>query len=210
MSDQAAGLELALLAHAHKLAEEYLADAHKRQQQITADSNTQLRAQEERAGLSAKAHAERIYQQRIQAADLELRAGLEHVRWNLVAAVLDALPGRLAELAQDESRYLPVLETWLRAGVRTIERDELVVRVNRRDLERLSRDWPRLLGAVAAGKTVRLSEETLDCTGGVLVAGADGRIRLDNTFEGRMERLDEALQRAVAQVLVPAEGTDGG
>jgi len=210
MSDQAAGLESALLAHARKLAEEYLADARKRQQQITEDSNAQLRAQEERAGLSAKAHAERIYQQRIQAADLELRAGVERVRWSLVTTVLDALPARLAELAQDESRYPPVLETWLRAGIRSIERDELVVRVNRRDLERLSRDWPRYLGAVAAGKTVRLSEEALDCTGGVLLASADGRIRLDNTFEGRMHRLDETLRRVVAQVLVPAEGTRDG
>ena len=205
MSDQTAGLESALLAHAQKLAEEYLADARKVQQQINEDSNKQLRAEEEREVLSAKARAERLYQQRVQAAELDLRGELERVRWSLVTAVLDALPARLAELAQDESRYLPLLEAWLREGAQAIERDRLIARVNRRDLPLLSRAWPRLSREVAAGKAVQLSEEPLDSLGGVLVSSADGEIRFDNTFEGRMERLDEALQRAVARLLIPAE-----
>lgn len=209
MNDQTAGLESALLAHARKLAEEYLADAEKIQHQIIEDSNERLRADEEREVLSAKARAERLYQQRVQAAELELRGELERVRWSLVKAVLDALPARLAELAQDESRYLPLLRQWLREGMQAIERDRLIVRANRRDLPLLRREWPRLSAEDTAGKTVQLSEDPLDSLGGVLVSSADDEIRLDNTFEGRMERLDEALQRAVARLLIPAEQASG-
>jgi V/A-type H+/Na+-transporting ATPase subunit E len=205
MNEQTAGLESALLAHAQKLAEEYLADARKVQQQIMEDSNKQLRAEEEREVLSAKARAERLYQQRVQAADLDLRGELERVRWSLVKAVLDALPARLTELAQDPSRYLPLLTGWLREGAQAIERDRLIVRVNHRDLPLLGRNWPAVSREGAGGKAMQLSEEPLDSLGGVLVGSADGEIRFDNTFEGRMERLDEALQRAVGLLLIPAE-----
>lgn len=209
MSDPTAGLESALLAHAQKLAEEYLGDAGKIKQQILEDSSKQLRAEEEREMLSAKARAERLYQQRVQAAELDLRGELERVRWSLVKAVLDALPARLAELARDEARYLPLLRQWLRDGAQTIERDHLIVRANRRDLPLLGREWSRLSHEDAAGKAVQLSEEPLDSSGGILVGSADDEIRLDNTFEGRMERLEEALQRAVARALIPAEHAPG-
>jgi V/A-type H+-transporting ATPase subunit E len=205
MSDQVADLESALLTHARKLAEEYLADARKAQQQIIEDSNQRLRAEEDRETLSATVRAERLYGQRVQAAELDLGGELEQVRWNLVKAVLDALPARLTELAQDESRYLPLLRQWLREGAQAIERDRLIVRVNQRDLPLLSREWSRLAPEDTAGKAVQLSEEAIESLGGVLVGSVDGQIRLDNTFEGRMERLGEELQRAVAQLLVPTE-----
>jgi V/A-type H+-transporting ATPase subunit E len=205
MSDEAAGLESALLAHAQKLAEEYLADAAKVQEQIATDTNKQMRAEEERAVLAAKARAERVYQQRVQAAELELRGELERVRWSLIQTVLDALPARLTELAQDESRYLPLLAGWLNEGAQAIERGELTVRANRRDLPLLSREWPRLSSQSASGKAVQLSAEPLDSSGGILIASADDKIRFDDTFEGRMERLDEALQRAVSRTLIPAD-----
>jgi len=40
----------------------------------------------------------------------------------------------------------------------------------------------------------------------VLVSSADGNIRFDNTFEGRMERLDETLQGALAERLSAQSG----
>ncbi|MGC8519220.1 MAG: V-type ATP synthase subunit E [Steroidobacteraceae bacterium] len=209
MSDQAAGLESALLAHAQRLAEEYLADATKVQEQIAEDSNKQLRTEEERAVLTAKARAERIYQQRVQAAELQLRGELERARWSLIETVLDELPARLAEFARDESRYLPLLEQWLRAGAQAIERGELIVRANSRDLPLLSREWPRLGRESAAGKAMQLSAEPIESSGGVLLASADDKIRFDNTFEGRMERLNESMQRAVSLALIPA-GYDSG
>jgi V/A-type H+-transporting ATPase subunit E len=209
MNDQAAGLESALLAHARKLAAEYLADAGKIKQQILEDSNKQLRAEEEREVLAAKARAERLYRQRVQAAELELSGELERVRWSLIKAVLDALPARLAAIAQDETRYLALLGRWLREGAQALERGQLTVRASRRDLPLIKREWPRLSREDTAGKSVQLSEEPLDSLGGILVCSSDDAIRLDNTFEGRMERLGEALQRAAAHVLLPADPIAG-
>ena len=206
MSDgqQIGGLEAALLARAQKLAEEYLSGSQQIRQQILAETSQRLHIEEEREVLAAKAHAERAYQQHVQAAELSLHSELDRVRWDLVNGVLARLPVRLAELAQDEARYLPLLLAWLREGAQAIERDHLVVQVNPRDLPLLQRDWKKYAEQAAPGKRLELSEQTLDCIGGVLILSADGNIRFDNTFEGRMEKLNEALQGVIADQLIPA------
>ncbi len=202
-SDQVAGLESALLARAQKLADEYLADAHKSREQMLADARQRLHSEEERETLASKAYGERAYQQRIQAAELNLRSELDRTRWSLINDVISELPKRLTELAKDESHYLPLLLDWLGEGAQSIERDELVVQVNARDLERLRPDWKRLARKAAPGKQMELSDQTINTIGGVLISSKDGNIRFDNTFEGRTERLSEALQRAIADFLIP-------
>lgn len=197
------GLENALLARAQQLAEEYLANGQQVRQQIINEANQRLRIEEEREVLAAKAHAERAYQQHVQAAELELRSELDRVRWKLIDSVLAALPARLAELTADEQRYLPLLLSWLREGAQAIEREQLLVQVNPRDLARLQQDWTNYAQQAAPHKQLQLSEQTIDCIGGVLVSSADGDIRFDNTFEGRMEKLDEALQGTIADSLAP-------
>lgn len=202
-SDQVASLESALLARAQKLADEYLADAHKSREQMLADARQRLHSEEERETLASKAHGERIYQQRIQAAELNLRSELDRTRWTLINDVISELPKRLTELAKDESRYLALLLDWLGEGAQSIERDELVVQVNARDLKLLRADWKRHARKAAPDKQMELSEQTINTIGGVLISSKDGNIRFDNTFEGRTERLSEALQRAIADFLIP-------
>jgi V/A-type H+/Na+-transporting ATPase subunit E len=207
--DQIAGLEAALSQRAKKLADEYLASGGQIREQILADARQRLHLEEEREVLAAKAQAERTYQQLVQAAELQLRSELDRLRMELVNTVLGLLPTRLTELATDEQRYLPLLRAWLREGAQAIERDELVVQVNQRDWQRLHADWEKYAKEAAPGKHLVLSDERLDCTGGVLISSSDTHIRLDNTFEGRKERLGDALQNAVAEQLLPPLLTGG-
>jgi V/A-type H+/Na+-transporting ATPase subunit E len=209
MSDNAniTGLEAALLARARKLADEYRAGGHSAHERILAETNQRLRLEEEREVLSAKAHAERLYQQRVQAAELELRSELDRLRWQLVITVLDYLPARLKEIAADGAHYQPLLLDWLREAAQAIERDHLVVQVNARDLPHLKKSWAKYAKEAAPDKHLKLSDQTLDCIGGTLVSSEDGDIRFDNTFEGRMEKLGEALQGAISEQLAPAGET---
>ncbi len=202
-ADNISGLETALAERARKLAEEHLANGHQAHERILAETRQRLHIDEEREVLAAKAQAEHTYQQRIQAAELELHAGLDRLRWELVHAVLARLPSRLEERVSDQSRYLPLLQAYLREGAQAIERDELVAQLNLRDWQRFRQDWETLARQAAPGKRITLAAETLDSIGGMLVASTDGNIRFDNTFEGRMERLDEALRGAIAERLEP-------
>ncbi|HEY5994401.1 MAG TPA: V-type ATP synthase subunit E family protein [Gallionellaceae bacterium] len=208
-ADEISGLESALVDRANKLAEEYLTHGRQEHDTLLAEASQRLRNDEERATAAAKAQAERTYQQQVQAAELQLRAELDRLRLDLVNTVLGHMPARLQQLAEDEQRYLPLLHAWLREGAAAIERNELTVQSNARDLQRLRRDWDSIAQQAAPGKQLTLSDEVIDCTGGVLVASADRNIRFDNTFEGRQERLGEQLQNVIAERLAPAGGAGG-
>ena len=205
-ADDIAGLESALAERARKLAEEHLLNGRQARDLILMETRQRLRLQEERETLAAKAEGERTYQQRVQATELELRARLDRLRWQLTDAALSKLRTRLLALAEDEARYLPLMVGYLRDGAEAIERDELVASVNARDRRLLQNDWPRYAQEAAPAKRLALSPDCLNCIGGVMVASADGNIRFDNTFEGRMERLAESLQRSVAERLAPRAG----
>ncbi len=205
-ADDIAGLESALAERARKLAEEHLLNGRQARDLILMETRQRLSLREERETLAAKAEGERAYQQRVQAAELAFRARLDRVRGLLISATLTKLRERLAALAENEARYLPLLLKYLREGAQAIERDELIARVNARDRLLLQNDWAERAEKAAPNKRLTLSTESLNCIGGVIVASADGNIRFDNTFEGRMERLAESLQRSVAERLSPRAG----
>ncbi len=208
-TDQIAGLQSALLERADALAAQYRANAREEHDRLLAEANDRLRLAEERDAAAARAQAERVYQQRVQAATLELRAELDRLRLEQVSTVLARLPARPEALAADKTRYLPLLFAWLREGAQAIETVNLVARVNARDLKRIKAEWARHAREAAPGKQIALSPEPLSCAGGVLVSSTDGNIRVDNTFEGRMERMGERLQHTIADQLMPA-GAGGG
>jgi V/A-type H+-transporting ATPase subunit E len=202
------GLEDALAERAKKLAAEHLAGGHQARERILADTRQRLHIEKEREVLAAKALAERAYQQEVQAAELDLRAELDRLRRELADAVLAKLPASLNALMADEARYLPLLLKYLREAAQAIERDELVAQFNARDLQRLQKDWARYAREAAPAKQLKLSPDALDSIGGVLVTSAGRDIRFDNTFEGRMERMDETLQGALAERLMPQSGEE--
>ncbi len=209
-TDQISGLEAALVDRASKLAAEYVANGRQEYDRLLAEAKQRLHDDEERAVAAAKSRAERAYQQQVQAAELHLRAELDRLRLELVNVVLERLPGQLEQLAADEARYLPLLRKWLHDGAQAIEHGELVVQFNARDLQRLKPGWDRWAREAAPGKRLVLGSEGIAAAGGVLITSEDRNIRVDNTFEGRQERLGDRLQNAVAEQLVPAASAGGG
>lgn len=202
------GLETALEERARKLAGEHITNGRHERERILADTQQRLQIEKEREVLAAKARAERTYQQRVQAAELEMRGEHDRLRSELTNAALTKLPARLNILMAEEARYLPLLLNYLREAAQEIERDELIAQFNARDLQRLQKDWARYAREAAPGKQLKLSPEPLDCIGGVLVTSAGRDIRFDNTFEGRMERMDETLQGVIAERLMPQSGEE--
>ena len=88
--------------------------------------------------------------------------------------------------------------------------ESLEVLVNPRDkgllseaeVSRISAETGKELGTSIS---LRVSEEPLTCIGGVVVRSADGKVRVDNTFEARIERFRETIRTHVAKELFPQE-----
>lgn len=197
-------LEEALLSRAQALAGEYLAHGREARELILEETNASLRRREEQETLLAKSLGERIYRQRVQAGELTLCAELDQLRWTWVQSTLEKAQAYLSRLAEDENGYLPILARLLKQAAGAIERDELVARVSSSDIERLRGRWESWSSPLVPDKHIVLSSEPVDCTGGILLQSHDQRIRVDNTFEGRMERLQDELQRVILERLFAA------
>jgi V/A-type H+-transporting ATPase subunit E len=206
MTNDISGLENALKDRARMLAQEHLVNAHQARDLMLIQTRHQLRLEEEREILIAKAQAERVYLQRVQAVELELRARLDSLRWALVEAALDKLEAMLLELTLNKTRYLSLLLEYLRLCAQSIERDDLIARFNAADLPLMQSNWQQYALQAAPGKRLVLSPEPLESIGGVLVISADGNIRFDNTFEGRRARRAIELQDVIAERLLSQTG----
>lgn len=194
-------LKAALLARARTLADEFLGQARREADQLIEEANTRVRRLEERENAVAQAMAERFYRRTVQSAEIKMREEAERLRWMGVEAVMEALRDRLRALAEDERAYLPAFGRLLGQAARAIEHEELVAEVVARDFARLQGSWESMARKAAPGKRIELSPECRDPIGGVVVRDVNNTVRIDNSVEGRMERLAADLQRVIAERL---------
>ena len=199
--DQIQQLEQALLRQAESLAREHMHNAESARARIQAESRERLRLREEREILSAKAEAERLFRRRIQAAETHLAAELDRMRWALTQSVIDQVRRALAELTRDEGRYLDVLYGLFAAAVAELREYELVVEVTPADRDRLDPVWDDFVARAAPGRRVELIAHGQPSLGGLRVRDLEDRVRLDQTFEARLERLADVLAQRVMERL---------
>lgn len=201
---QVRNLEHALLARARELVREHLEKAAAERDRILADVAHRLRLAEEREILAAKADAERLFRRRVQAAEIRMQGELDRLRWTLVQTVVGAVKGELARLAGDEARYAPVLAGLLAAAAERLDGKALVADLNARDRERFGARWEAFAAAAVPDKHVTLSSLALEVSGGVIVRTPANHVRIDNTFEGRLDRLGDAVHALVLERLFAA------
>lgn len=201
--NQVQELERAILTRAERLAGEYRERAQRSRDNILREAAERLRLREQREESIAKSLGERFYRQQVQASELKLQSHLDRVRWNLVTDVENRLRERMEAYMADEAAYTATLKAHLAQAATEIEADELVVELNARDRQRLEPEWGAIAAAAAPGKTLRLADEPITCLGGLRVSSGNNRIRVDNSFEGRLERLRAEIQQVILERLVP-------
>jgi len=180
--EQVTELETAILNRANRLAVEYRERAERSRDNIQQEAHKRLHLREEREVLLAKSKAERTFRRQVQANELKLQKEMDHLRWNLVISVKQQLQERVATLVEDEATYLSLLK----------------------DHSKLKPIWDSFYQDLVPSKTITLSAATINTKGGVTISSDDGLIRLDNTFEGREERLEHRLHHVILERLFPA------
>ncbi|WP_456405861.1 V-type ATP synthase subunit E [Thiolapillus sp.] len=203
-------LEKALLERAEKLAQEYRDRAQRARQHILEDAHERLRIREQNEVLAAQAEAERLFRRQIQANELKLKSKLDKLRWRLVQSILQDLPARLLQTREDQDAYLQLLRRFLTQAATNIESDELVAEVNADDIEYLKKHWDSFTADIAPDKRITLATTPIHCSGGILLRSQDNRIRIDNSFEGRIERFQNVLLRVITERLFAGEISQGG
>ena len=207
--NQVQELEQAILARAERLASEYRERASRGRDNILREAAERLRMRESREESIAKTLGERTFRQYVQASELKMQTHLDRMRWNLVQDVEHGLIGRMKAFTEDTARYDAWLDALIARAAGLIEEKALIVAANARDQKRLSERWETLVETLPSHKTLTLAKEPIETLGGVLVSSRDQRIRVDNTFEGRLERLRLAVQQVILERLLPS-GFDTG
>lgn len=202
--NQVEELESAILTRAERLAGEYNERAERSRERILREAADQIRLREEREVLVAKALAERNYRRKVQANELKLRAHMDHLRWNLVRGVEQRLADRMRAYVKQADAYRQALKGYLAQAAALIEHDHLVAEFNANDLQTLKEAWDGFAAEAVPDKRIELASQPIETLGGVRVSTPDRRIRLDNTFEGRQERLRPLLHQVIVERLFPA------
>ena len=117
---------------------------------------------------------------------------------------------RLEVYSSDTDRYDTTLGQLLKSAAECIERETVVAELNERDLKRLQPRWEVFTGSLHCSRQILLHHQPLDCSGGVLIRSEDNRIRMDNTFEGRLERLEGLVLQVITERLFAAEISQRG
>jgi V/A-type H+-transporting ATPase subunit E len=196
-----ADLENALLARAEMLVQEFKTSAAHRRDEILSEANERLHLREEHEVLLARAAADKLQRQQVQSAEIRLQGDIDRLRWTLVQAVLTRLDDAVADLVNDENKYMTILSGLISVAAQAIDADTLVVELNAQDLLRLGKRWESFSKDLAPGKKLQLSPQPLHCVGGALLHDSENRIRVNQTFEGRKQRMNELLTQAVMEKL---------
>jgi V/A-type H+-transporting ATPase subunit E len=111
---------------------------------------------------------------------------------------------KMAEGKGDD--YKKVLEALIKESVLSSSAESLEVLFDPRDKGLVSEDGLNKIAQEAGpdlGMTISLSvsAEELPCLGGVVVKSADGKVRIDNTFEARIDRFRDNIRTLVAKEL---------
>ncbi|NBC49933.1 MAG: ATPase [Gammaproteobacteria bacterium] len=206
---QADELENAILARAERLASEYRERAQRSRDNILRDAAEKLRLREQREEAIAKTLGDRAYRQQVQAEELKLQSHLDLVRWNLVRDVESRLAEQMEAHRKDSTAYLKTLQGFIQTALTEMERSQVILRANSADLKLLSKQWDRVTEILPADTQANLDENPIETLGGVMIESSDGKVRVDNTFEGRLARLRSRLQQVILERLVPS-GFDTG
>ena len=204
--NQVEALEKAILEHAEEMARETHKSAEVGRRDILRESSERLHLREEKETLLAKSLADRAYLRKVQADELKLQSILDHMRWNLVQMVIQRLSERMLELREDQTSYHSLLRSLLKKAVNQIESDRLEVSFNLDDRRQLAANWEAFIECLTADKTLLLSGSSIETIGGLVVTTEDRRIKIDQTFEGRLQRLQRKIHQTLVERMLPVSG----
>jgi len=152
---------------------------------------------------SAKAEAERTRLSVISEAKFKLSWIVPSTKDALIQEVFDSVKAKM-EVFTGKLEYKTYIERLITEGAEALGGGEIIIVLNERDsklkldLNKISENVTRELGT---DTTIRLSPENVRYIGGVIVKTADGKIAVDNTVEGLIERISRESRLKVAREL---------
>ena len=124
---------------------------------------------------------------RISAANIRANRIVQDAQFGLVQEAVDEVRALLKKTAGERREYKKIFERFAAGAVEAAGKD-CVLQVNNED-------------AALAKQFGMVDRKPLDCIGGLAAVSADGRIKIDNTFEALLEEQDGEIRQRAYEML---------
>ncbi len=154
------------------------------------DSLTKLEQEYDKIISDGKKEADKIEKQIIGGADIEVRNKqlllLEEGVDKVFAKALDQISN-----TDRSGNYSNLINNLLNESTKILGTTEVTVFTNAKDKDVVKSALSKFSGA-------KLSSDTIDCLGGIIIKSKDGTMTFDNTIDARIERLKPLIRKEIA------------
>ncbi|MHA1992512.1 MAG: V-type ATP synthase subunit E [Candidatus Hodarchaeales archaeon] len=197
----------ALLSEAHETAEKIIQDARKAAQGTLDEQRKKGRERARDIVISidkkAQNDSEIIKLRNTSSAESKAKWLILKKKHELIENVLNQVKDELRKRIKLKD-YIHVLENFILEGGIIVGATELEVILNERD-STLSLDLDKLAEKIGeeTGKKTKItkSAKKIDTIGGVIIQSIDGKIVMNNTFEGILNYSESEIRFKIAQIL---------
>ena len=159
-------------------------------QQSLDDSVPRLESEYDKIISDGKKEADKIEKQIVGSSDLEARNKQLRFLEEAVDKVFSTALDRIAKTDRSGD-YSNLIKTLLNEATQILGTSEIVVLTSTNDREVVQSELSNLPGS-------ELSNDTIDCLGGIVAKSKDGAMTFDNTIDARIERLKPLIRKEIA------------
>ena len=159
-------------------------------QKTLSDSLPMLEEEYEKIISDGKKEADKIEKQIIGSADLQSRNKTLLIVQESTDKVLEKAKEKISNMDRN-SEYSSLIAKLLTEATSALNTSDVIVFTN-------SKDKDVVQSAVSSISGAELSNDTIDCMGGVKVTSKDGSMSFDNTIDARIELLKPLIRKDIA------------
>lgn len=167
-----------------------LEQALKSSQDALSSSHVSLEQEYDRILSEGKKEAEKLEKQIIGNADLDSRNKQLVLIEESIENVFDKAIKKIQD-ADRNSDYSKLISSMLEESIRIIGTPDITIQTNSKDKSVVQALLSKFPGAT-------LSNDVIDCLGGIKVQSKDGTMKFDNTIDARLERLKPLIRKDIA------------
>ena len=159
-------------------------------QKTLSDSLPMLEEEYEKIISDGKKEADKIEKQIVGSADLEARNKSLLIVQESVDKVLEKAKEKISNMDRN-SEYSTLITKLLTEATSALDTNDVIVFTNSKDRDVVQSAVSNISGA-------ELSNDLIDCMGGVKVTSKDGSMSFDNTIDARIELLKPLIRKDIA------------
>jgi len=152
-------------------------------------------------------------QKKIQMSNLMNQARLKvlKARDDMISEMLNEARQRLSNIAKDQSRYSALLDGLILQGLYQLLEQKVTIRCRKQDVPMvqasIQKNIPIYKAAVKNNLEVRIDQDNFlspDVSGGIELYNGDGKIKVSNTLESRLDLLAQQMMPEIRVALFGA------